>query len=312
MTHTQILFPHLHIAFQNVGQKLTIGNFSIAYYGIIIAIGMVLGGALVLRISYRCGYNENDILDVLICGLICGVIGARLYYVIFSWDFYKDDLISVFNLRQGGLGIYGGIIGGVIGGIAMMKHKNIPISVGGDLCVLGFPVGQCIGRWGNFCNREAFGGYTDGLFAMWLPVDAVRSNDDITAEMLSHIQMVDGVEYISVHPTFLYESFWNFMIFLVLLLIFQHKKFDGQIFAMYFLLYGIGRALIEPLRTDQLLLWNTNIPVSVVVSVMMIIASCGILIYGFTHPKLAKTPIYEHPNLYVTYKLKFAARKNKN
>ncbi|MBQ1547567.1 MAG: prolipoprotein diacylglyceryl transferase [Lachnospiraceae bacterium] len=276
-----IAFPNIGIEFENVGQSLQLFGYNVAYYGIIIGVGMVLGGALVLRKAHVSGYSQDDILDCMIAGLIAGVIGARLYYVVFSWDYYGAHPSDIFNLRQGGLGIYGGIIFGTIAGVLMMIHKKIPVPVGADFCIFGFPVGQCIGRWGNFFNREAFGEYTNGLFAMRLPVDAVRSSDDITELMVKNAFTVDGTQFITVHPTFLYESAWNLLVLIVLLLVFNKRKFDGEIFCLYFLLYGIGRAMIEPLRTDQLKLLGTDIPVSVVVSVIMIILSSIGLIYGF-------------------------------
>ena len=273
MEHTQIYFPHLHIYFEHVGQNITIGNFSIAYYGIVIAIGMLLGGSFVLHMAKKAGHNEDDFLDVIIYTVIFAVISARIYYVVFAWDYYKDDLLSVFNLRQGGLAIYGGILGGILTAWIVTKKKKIPFLVFADFGILGVPIGQILGRWGNFFNREAFGQYTDSLFAMLIPTDAVRSTNDITTEMWSNLVTIDGVEYISVHPTFLYESMWNIGVLVVLYILSKRKRYDGQIFFSYLLLYGIGRFWIESLRTDQLLLPNTEIPVSMVVAATLVIIS---------------------------------------
>lgn len=271
MDNTQIYFPNLHIYLEKVGKSITIGNFSIAYYGIVIAIGMLLGGSLVLHMAKKAGQNEDDYLDVVVFTVIFAVLGARIYYVIFAWDYYKNDLLSIFNFRQGGLAIYGGIIAGILTAYIVTKIKKIPFLLFADFGILGVPVGQILGRWGNFFNREAFGQYTDGLFAMLIPTDAVRSTSDITTEMWEHLVTIDGVEYISVHPTFLYESLWNVCVLIILLVLCKHKRYNGQIFFTYLLLYGVGRFWIESLRTDQLLIPNTTIPVSMVVAAVMVV-----------------------------------------
>lgn len=275
MTHTQIYFPNLHIFLENVGKNITIGNFTIAFYGIVIALGMLLGGSLVLKMAKRGGKDEDAYLDVIIFTVIFAVIGARIYYVIFAWDYYKDDLLSIFNLRQGGLAIYGGILGGIITAYIVTKIKKIPFLEFADYGILGVPAGQILGRFGNFFNREAFGQYTDGLFAMLIPTDAVRSTSDITEEMWNHVVVIDGVKYISVHPTFLYEALWNVGVLILLLVLIKRKRYNGEIFFTYLLAYGVGRFWIESLRTDQLMLPNSSIPVSMVVAAVLVIISVG-------------------------------------
>lgn len=146
-----------------------------------------------------------------------------------------------------------------------------------DTACVGLVLGQIIGRWGNFFNREAFGGYTNGLFAMQLPLNAVRSSD-VTQEMMEHLQTIDGVQYIQVHPTFLYENIWNIGVLLLLLLFTKHKKFDGEIFLLYLAGYGIGRFWIEGLRTDQLLLPGIKLPVSQVLSAVVAIVSIAVIL----------------------------------
>ena len=153
------------------------------------------------------------------------------------------------------------------------------------MVVLGLLVGQILGRWGNFFNREAFGQYTDGLFAMQLPLNAIRSMDDVTTEMLNHVELIGGDRFISVTPTFLYESLWNLALLCILLLLRKRKQFDGQIFFLYLLGYGIGRFWIEGMRTDQLLLWNTNIPVSQALAALLVIASLVLLGVGYVRMK---------------------------
>ena len=286
MTHSQIYFPNLHIYLESVGKNITIGGFTIAYYGMVIALGMLLGGSLVLRKAKKAGKDEDAYLDVVIFTVIFAVLGARIYYVIFAWDYYKNDLLSILNFRQGGLAIYGGIIGGIITAYIVTKIKKIPFLEFADFGILGVPVGQILGRWGNFFNREAFGQYTDGLFAMLIPTDAVRSSSDITTEMWNHIVVMDGVEYISVHPTFLYESIWNIGVLLLLLFLLRRKRYNGEIFFSYLLWYGVGRFWIESLRTDQLLLPNTEIPVSMVVAAVLVIIS--LIFHGIQIYKLKK------------------------
>ena len=212
-----INFPHLHIYLDHVGKKISIGNFVIAYYGIVIALAIVVGIILACKEARRTGQSEEDYLDLALFSVIFAVIGARIYYVIFQWDYYKDNLLSIFNTRQGGLAIYGGIIGAVITVFVVAKVKKKSFALFLDTACMGLVMGQVIGRWGNFFNREAFGGYTDGLLAMQLPVSAVRVNE-ITQTMWENVQTIGGVEYIQVHPTFLYEGLWNIMIFILLMI----------------------------------------------------------------------------------------------
>ena len=178
---------------------------------------MLFGVAFILSEAKRVGFDEDAFLDICIFTIVFGVIGARAYYVIFSWDSYKDNLLSIFNIRQGGLAIYGGILAGILCVYIMSKKKKYAFLAVMDVAIFGVIIGQIFGRWGNFFNREAFGQYTDNLFAMQLPIDAIRSQADVTSEMLQHLEIIDGVTYISVHPTFLYESVWNLALFIFLL-----------------------------------------------------------------------------------------------
>ncbi len=268
-----INFPNLNIYLDNVGKSIDIGGFSIAYYGIVIAIGMVLAVSLVLKLSKMDGLDDDAVFDLALVTIVSGVVGARLYYVAFSWSYYKDDLISILNLRQGGLAIYGGILFGIAAIVAMCKVKKIEIFRMLDIAACGVLVGQILGRWGNFFNREVFGGYTDNLLAMELPLDAIRSMDDVTEAMLANARVVDGVTYIQVHPTFLYESLWNLAILIALLIYFKRRRFFGELTLYYMFFYGLGRAWIEQVRTDQLKLWGTNIPVSQALAIVIMIAS---------------------------------------
>ncbi len=249
-----------------------IGDFAIAYYGIVIGIGMISGVLLATTIAKRSGQNPDDYYDIALYAIVCAVIGARLYYVAFQWDYYSQDLSRIFQIREGGLAIYGGVIAAVITVYICTRIKKLNFGLVADTAGPGLILGQCIGRWGNFFNREAFGGYCDNLLAMQLPVSAVRSSE-ITEELRENIMIVDGISYIQVHPTFLYESLWNLGLLLILLIYWKHRKFDGEIFLLYLFGYGVGRFWIESLRTDQLLIPGTQYPVSMVLAACMVVVS---------------------------------------
>lgn len=280
---TDIIFPNLGIHLQNVGKTISVFGFEIAYYGIAIGLGVLAGIALACMIAKKTGQSQETYIDLALYAVIISIIGARIYYVVFSWDSYKNDLLSIFNLRQGGLAIYGGVIAAIITVFVFSKKRKISFGVLVDTAGPGLILGQIIGRWGNFFNREAFGEYTNGLFAMQLPLDAVRTAD-VTEKMQEHLTMIDGVAYIQVHPTFLYESLWNLMILVILLLWIKRKKFDGEVFLLYLLGYGIGRFWIEGLRTDQLLIPGIQLPVSQVLALCMTIASI-VMIWYFRRTK---------------------------
>lgn len=276
--HTSIDFPNVGIHLENVGKTVTVFGFDIAFYGITIGIGMLAGIVMALMEAKRTGQKQEDYLDLAIYGIIFGIIGARIYYVVFAWDMYKDDLLEILNIRHGGLAIYGGVIAAVITVfiISMVKKKSVFLLL--DTAVFGLVTGQMIGRWGNFFNREAFGEYTDSLLAMRLPLDAVRSSD-LTDKIRDHIETIDGVSYIQVHPTFLYESLWCLGVLVILLLYRTHKKFNGELFFLYLGGYGLGRFWIEGLRTDQLWLPGTEIPVSQVLAGTLVIVSAAWIIW---------------------------------
>lgn len=275
--HYDISFPHLGITLNHVGKVISIHGFDIAYYGIIIGTAILLGFWIATREAKRTGQNPEDYLDMGIFGVIVGITGARIYYVVFSWDMYKDNILDVFNLREGGLAIYGGVIGAVIAVLICAKVKKISAPLIFDTVAMSLVNGQMLGRWGNFFNREAFGEYTDSLFAMRLPVDAVRDGD-ITETMWAHVQTIRGAEYIQVHPTFLYESLWCAMVLLILFLYRKHKKYNGELFLMYLFGYGLGRMWIEGLRTDQLILPGVGVPVSQLLAALIVATTGFILI----------------------------------
>lgn len=272
----EINFPNLGIYLDHVGKNISIFGFSIAYYGIVIVTGMMIAIWIAQREAKRTGQNPEQYLDLAMIGIAAGILGARIYYVIFAWDYYKDDLLSIFNIRQGGLAIYGGIIGACIAVVIYSRKKKQNFSLLMDTASMSIVFGQIMGRWGNFFNREAFGDYTNNLFAMQLPVSAVRANE-ITQKMWDHVVTVNGVEYIQVHPTFLYESLWNVGVLLFLFWFRKRKKFNGEVFLMYLIGYGLGRIWIEGLRTNQLLLPVVGLPVSQLLSGCLVVG-CTILV----------------------------------
>lgn len=270
-----IAFPHLGIYLENVSKSFSIFGFEIAYYGLIIGLGVILGVLMAVKMAKLEGMNTDIIWDFAIYAVIFSVIGARVYYVIFSWDMYKDDLLSIFNTRQGGMAIYGGVIGAFITLFVYCRiKKQSPYQIG-DCGVYGLVLGQIIGRWGNFFNREAFGGYTDSLFAMRLPVEAVRARD-IAQSHIDGMAAMGDVNFIQVHPTFLYEGIWNLCLLIVMLLYHKRKKYNGQMCLFYLGGYGIGRFLIEGLRTDQLLIPGTQIAVSQMLGLVLFILAVAL------------------------------------
>ena len=279
-----INFPHLGIYLEHVGKSISIGGFTIAYYGIVIGIGIIGGLMLAQWQARRTGQNPEMYLDLAMIAVVRSIIGARVYYVVFAWDMYKDDLLSIFNIRNGGLAIYGGVLTAIATVFVFAKVRKQPFGLLTDTAGLGLILGQVVGRWGNFFNREAFGGYTDNLLAMQLPVSAVRRSD-ISADLAAHIMNVGGIDYIQVHPTFLYESLWNLCVLLFLIWYSPKKKFHGEVFCLYLLLYGIGRFWIEGLRTDQLIFFGTGLAVSQMLAVAMVVVSLGIILVGRKHRK---------------------------
>ena len=275
--NTTIRFPHLGLTL-NPGKSFTVFGIEIAYYGVIIALGMLAGALVAYREAKKTGQKVDDYIDFTLYTLIAAIIGARIYYVIFEWDYYSAHPLEIFNLRAGGLAIYGGVLASVLTLFIFTKVKKLKFWLMADTAVQGLIIGQIIGRWGNFFNREAFGGYTDSLFAMQLPVSEAKG---ITQELIEHLVTIDGVSYVQVHPTFLYEGTWNLLLFIGICLYKRHKKFDGEIFAIYLMGYGVGRFIIEGLRTDQLVIKALGgIAASQVLSIILIVLAVAFVIYN--------------------------------
>ena len=294
---TDIRFPNLGIELNDIGTGISIFGFEIAFYGIVITLGMILGYLIVSWMAKRTGQNPDTYLDFALYAIIISVICARLYYVAFAWDDFKDNPISILNLRTGGLAIYGGVLGAIVTAIIYCKIKKISFTMLADTSVIGLLLGQVIGRFGNFFNREAFGKYTNNLFAMQIDIRNVSSDYTCSLETLAnryanrphayenileirnHLVEIGGATYLQVHPTFLYESLWNLSLMILLILYTKHKKFDGEIFLLYLLGYGLGRFWIEGLRTDQLFLWGTPIAVSQALAAIMVIFALILILY---------------------------------
>lgn len=269
-----IAFPNLGLYLKDIPQGFTVFGFYISLYGVIIAIGMLSGIAIVAHLAKKTGQNPDDYWDFAIYGVIFGLIGARIYYVVFEWDAYKDNLLEIFHVRNGGMAIYGGVIGAFITLFVWCRIKKKDPRMIGDTAMAGLLLGQIIGRWGNFTNREVFGEYTDGLLAMRIPIDAVRDKTDITENIAAHI--AEGTNYIQVHPTFFYESALNLLLLILVLLYLRHKKFQGEICLMYLGGYGIIRFFVEGIRTDQLKIPGTGIAVSQMLGILLFIAAVAV------------------------------------
>lgn len=261
------MLPDAAISFPMFGEgfvidppsSFTVFGFEFYIYGAVIALGFVLAIWYCGKRSRQFGISQDNLLDLLIFALPIGIIGARLYYVIFNFDLYRGNLLSVFNIRNGGLAIYGGIIAGALTAFVFCRLKKIPAGAVLDLGAFGLLIGQTLGRWGNFFNREAFGGETDVFCRMGLTLP--------------------GSETVYVHPTFLYESVWNLAGFLFLHFFSKSgkRKYDGQIFILYAGWYGLGRVFIEGLRTDSLYLFGTGMRVSQLVAGLSVLVAAAIL-----------------------------------
>lgn len=269
-----ISFVNLGITIEHLRNSVTIFGFRIAFYGIIIGIGILAGIAMAQSDARRRGQNPEIYLDFALYGIVFSIIGARLYYVIFAWDMYKDNLLEILNTRGGGLAIYGGVIAAVITLIVFTRVRKLSFFSMADSGCIGLITGQIIGRWGNFFNCEAFGGFTNNLFAMRIKRSLV-SESMISQDLVNHLIVENGIEFIQVHPTFLYESTWNLGVLIFMLWYRKRKKFDGEMLWIYLLGYGLGRFWIEGLRTDQLMLFGTGIPVSQALSIVLALAAAG-------------------------------------
>jgi phosphatidylglycerol:prolipoprotein diacylglycerol transferase len=265
---SEISFPGFGIGnFEVDSVAFSIGSFTIAWYALIITLGMICAVAYTMFRARGIGLKNDDIIDYALALIPTGIIGARLYYVLAEIDNYHS-FKDVINIRNGGLAIYGGIIGGFIAAVIVSKIKKIPFPAFADCCVPGIILAQSIGRWGNFMNGEAYGGKTDIFIRMGL------KNGNTIADFGTG-------EMVYVHPTFLYESLWNLLGFVLINIFYKHKKYDGQILFLVFGWYGLGRMLIEGLRTDSLYtnIFGLKFRTSLVLGGLIFAVCLGFLIY---------------------------------
>lgn len=260
-----IRFPKLGLGFDYVPKSFQVFGFEITIYGILIAVGMILGISFVVLEAKRSNQNQDKYLDMIILSLAAAVVGARLSYVGLNWTLYRGNPMEIFNLRGGGIWFYGGLLGGILAAVLFCRISSLPFWQMADTAVMGILIGQAVGRWGNFFNRESFGEYTDGIFAMQLPISAVRSGE-VTELMRENLISEGGISYIQVSPVFLYESLWCLLLFLILLAVKRRKKFHGEIFMLYLAGYGLGRFFFEWIRTDKILIPGTKVGIGIVIS----------------------------------------------
>ena len=272
----EIWFPHLGIEFFNVNRiAFSVFGFQIYWYAILIILGILAAYFAALIEAKRTGQRQEDYTDLLVIGVIAAFIGLRLFYVAFTWESFRDDPLRIITgIRDGGLAIFGGIIGAMAAGYVFCRIRKLNMGLVFDTGMPTFALGQAIGRWGNFFNREAYGGFTDNIFAMRIMREQATV---VTPELLTHSVMYRGVEYIQVHPTFLYESVWCLGLFILLTLYRPRKKFNGEVFWLYLLGYGFARFFIEGLRTDQLLLGA--IPVSQMIAALICVTSALVITF---------------------------------
>ena len=254
--YTEISFPALGIT-MNPPQYLQVGPLTIYYYGIIIAFGLILAVLYGCKRSSQFGIKEDDLVDGVLWVTPFAILCARLYYCIFSWDYYGQHLDKLFHVWEGGLAIYGGVLGAILGISVFCKIKKIKVAALLDVVMLGFLIGQSIGRWGNFMNREAFGAETISIFRMGLL--------NPTTNIVSFV-----------HPTFLYESVWNAVGFVILHFLSKRRRYDGQIALGYAAWYGLGRTFVEGLRSDSL--WWGPFRVSQLLAAVSCLAAVAVLL----------------------------------
>ena len=261
-----VSFPGLGIENLPVNRTaFTIGSFSVYWYGILIAIGLLFAMLYAYFNAHRYDVDRNKLVDCVIVGIITSIIGARLYYVAFKWDYFSANPAKIIDIRDGGIAIYGAIIGALVGGLIVAKIKKQKFMPILDITMTGFLIGQAIGRWGNFFNQEAYGCETDSLF-----------------RMISENTIIDG-KNVAVHPCFLYESVWCALGFLLLFIVNRKfQKYHGQVFYLYLVWYGLERMVVEGLRTDSLYLpfqvFGYDIRVSQALSAVLVIVGIVLLV----------------------------------
>lgn len=287
--YTEVFFDGLGISFNVPSVAFTVGGYEVHWYGIIIAFGFALAVLYGGRTAYKWKMSLDGMTDVLIWGTLFGIVCARLYYVVFEWDYFSQNPGEIIAIWHGGIAIYGGIIGALIGGYIGAKIGKIDFANLLDIGALGLLIGQGIGRWGNFFNQEAFGTNTEtALFRMW----STKIRDELAANQYDLLQK--GMEVdpnTAVHPTFLYESVWCIALFLILhFFVKKRRKFKGEIFLLYGIGYGLERMVVEGLRTDSLYIGSTTIRVSQLLSAVIVVVFTIWIIAFFVKLKKGTLP----------------------
>ena len=282
-----IRFPGINLILPYVPRSFQIFGMEFTIYGVLIAVGALLGMGLVTLEAKRNGEDQNKYLDMMIISLLASVIGSRLFYVLFSWELYRGNFRGILDFRNGGYAFYGGLLTGVLAAAIFCRIAKMNFWRMADSVSLGILLGQIIGRWGNFFNRESFGEYAELPWAMQLPISAVRSGE-VSGTMRDNLLTINGISYIQVQPVFLYESLWCLLLLLVLLALRRRKKFEGELFMLYLAVYGLGRFFFEWLRTDKLYIPGTKIGISLVISVVLfLICAPTVIIRGVMTQKRA-------------------------
>ncbi len=271
MNYTEVSFPGLGITVNIDQVAFSIFGIEVYWYGILISLGMVLCVVLGMLHSKKNKFSSDLVFDVILVSLPCAIVGARLYYVLSEWEMYSGDLIKIFDTRSGGLAVYGGILGAFIGTLIMCKIRKIPFSAVVDFCVVYIPLGQAIGRWGNFFNQECFGTTTTLPWGM--------KSSEVESYLRLYFPDLDST--MAVHPTFFYEFLATITIFFILLYVRKYSKHAFESMAVYMILYGVARFFIEGLRTDSLYIGDTGIRTSQLFSAVLVVSGVIYLVVAY-------------------------------
>ena len=271
MNYTEVSFPGLGITVNIDQVAFSIFGIEVYWYGLLISLGMVLCVVLGVLHSKKNKFSSDLVFDVILVSLPCAIVGARLYYVLSEWEMYSGDLIKIFDTRSGGLAVYGGILGAFIGTLIMCKIRKIPFSAVVDFCVVYIPLGQAIGRWGNFFNQECFGTTTTLPWGM--------KSSEVESYLRLYFPDLDST--MAVHPTFFYEFLATITIFFILLYVRKYSKHAFESMAVYMILYGVARFFIEGLRTDSLYIGDTGIRTSQLFSAVLVVSGVIYLVVAY-------------------------------
>ncbi|MCI8497180.1 MAG: prolipoprotein diacylglyceryl transferase [Clostridiales bacterium] len=292
MGSNTIVFPGLGWEFTIDPVAFSIGGLKIYWYGVLIALGMILAVVYCMYNAKRFGVDPDRLVDATLGGIVGGIIGARLYYVLFNITEFTDNPMKVFNIKEGGLAIYGGIIAGLLVGALICRWRKMSVRATFDIAVMGFLIGQAIGRWGNFVNQEAFGINTDLPWGM--TGDGIVRTLSRQAGALRELGISVDVNA-PVHPCFLYESLWCVIGFILLHFLSKKRKFEGQIFLGYIIWYGVGRFFIESLRTDSLMVMpGSSVRISQLIAAVTVIAAIVIYSVALRRMKLGSGTTVEY------------------